>query len=82
MARECDESSDRQGTEAATSLSTGTVSILSKADRLRDRAARLRSEAVNCVSIAVRERDQDHAARLIDEAITLTRRSSELLAKK
>ena len=78
----CDEPPETPGTEPAIPLSTGTVSILSKADRLRDRAARLRSEAVNCVSIAVRERDQDHAARLIDDAITLTRRSSELLAKK
>ncbi|MBB4618139.1 hypothetical protein [Sphingomonas abaci] len=82
MAGQCDEPLDDRGTEAATPLSTGTVSILSKADRLRDRAARLRSEAVNCVAIAVRERDQDHAARLIDEAVTLTRRSAELLAKK
>ena len=82
MVMTCDESPERPGTERPVPLSTGTVSILSKADRLRDRAARLRSEAVNCVAIAVRERDQDHAARLIDEAVTLTRRSAELLAKK
>ena len=82
MAMKCDEPPEPSGTEPPIPLSTGTVSILSKADRLRDRAARLRSEAVNCVTIAVRERDQDHAARLIDEAITLTRRSAELLAKE
>ncbi len=75
----CDEPPETAGTEAAIPLSTGTVSILSKADRLRDRAARLRSEAVNCVAIAVRERDLAHAASLIDEAQRLRARSSELL---
>ena len=47
--------------------------------RSRDRAARLRREAMNCVAIAVGERDEGHAAQLIDEAIRLARRSGELI---
>ena len=47
-----------------------------------DRAARLRREAMNCVAIAVAERDEVHAARLIDDAIKLARRSGELAGSK
>ena len=49
-----------------------------KSARLRDRAARLRREASNCLTIAVHERDEGDAANLIDEAIRLARRSGEL----
>lgn len=42
------------------------------------RADRLRREAANCLSIAVRERDRRFTAELIDEAIRLTRRAREL----
>ncbi|MDB5673509.1 MAG: hypothetical protein JWM65_491 [Sphingomonas bacterium] len=51
-----------------------------KAARLRDRAARLRQEARNCLTIAVGEKVEQHAAQLIDEAIRLMRRSAELSA--
>lgn len=37
---------------------------------------------MNCVTFAVRERDADHAADLIDEAIKLKRRSGELADKR
>lgn len=69
----------RRGTEPRFPNWTRIVSRLSKADRARDRAARLRSEASNCLSIAIRERDTALAARLIDEAVTLARRSAELV---
>jgi hypothetical protein len=49
-----------------------------KADRVRDRAARLHHEALNCLAIAVGEKVEEHAAQLIDEAIRLMRRSVEL----
>ncbi|WP_242186430.1 hypothetical protein [Sphingomonas sp. CARO-RG-8B-R24-01] len=49
-----------------------------KIDRSTSRATRLHREAMNCVTFAVRERDTEHAAELIDEAIRLKRRSSEL----
>ena len=42
------------------------------------RAARLRSEAGNCLRIALGEREQATAAQLIDEALKLERRSQEL----
>lgn len=51
---------------------------LFRTDRLRDRAARLQREAYNCLAIAVAERDQAHAADLIDEAERLARRAREL----
>ena len=49
-----------------------------KADRLRDRAARLHEEARNCLAIAVGEKAEHYAAQLIDEAIRLMHRSDEL----
>lgn len=49
-----------------------------KTNRSQSRALRLYREAMNCVTFAVRERDENHAAELIDEAIRLKRRSSEL----
>jgi Flp pilus assembly protein TadB len=54
------------------------MSNQSKADRLRNRAARLHREALNCLSIAVNARDGGDAAQLIDEAQRLIRRSAEL----
>jgi len=54
------------------------MTIRSKADRVRDRAARLRREALNCLSIAISARDGGDAAQLIDEAQRLIRRSAEL----
>lgn len=49
-----------------------------KADRLLDRAARLHREALNCLTIAVGEKVEQHAAQLIDEAARLIRRAQEL----
>lgn len=49
-----------------------------KPDRSQSRATRLHREAMNCVTFAVSERDANHAAELIDEAIKLKRRSEEL----
>lgn len=51
-----------------------------KADRTHARAARLRNEARNCLAIAIGSRDMQFAADLIDEALRLVRRSSELAA--
>ena len=51
-----------------------------KTIRARERAARLRDEARNCVTFAVDEPDTGHAAELIDEAVRLARRSRELTA--
>jgi hypothetical protein len=42
------------------------------------RALRLKTEAGNCLTIAVRQEDPMFAAELIDEAIRLTRRAHEL----
>ena len=56
------------------------MTIPTKADRLRHRAARLHEEALNCLAIAVGEKVEQHAAQLIDEAIRLMRRSVELSA--
>ena len=42
------------------------------------RSAKLRQQANNCLSIAVREKTPDFAADLIDEAIRLVRRAHEL----
>ncbi|VVS96092.1 conserved hypothetical protein [Sphingomonas sp. EC-HK361] len=53
-----------------------------KADRNRDRAARLHREAANCITLAVRERDAAHSAELIDEAVRLERRSQQLADAK
>jgi hypothetical protein len=46
--------------------------------RARDRAARLHTEALNCLTFAVSEGDRAHAAALIDEALRLAQRSREL----
>jgi hypothetical protein len=54
------------------------VNDKAKTDRARDRATRLRDEALNCLTFAVREGDEAHAAELIDEAVRLARRSREL----
>lgn len=42
------------------------------------RAIKLRKQASNCLSIAVREKTPDFAAELIDEAVRLVRRAGEL----
>ncbi len=42
------------------------------------RALRLRTEAGNCLTIAVAQRDPVFAGELIDEAIRLMRRAKEL----
>ena len=55
------------------------MSEASKINRARERAARLRDEACNCLAFAVREGDVAHAAELIDEALRLARRSRELV---
>lgn len=49
-----------------------------KTDRARERAARLRDQARNCLTFAVSEADVAHTAELIDEALRLARRSREL----
>ena len=46
--------------------------------RARERAARLHHEALNCLTFAVSEGDEAHAAELIDEAVRLEQRSREL----
>jgi hypothetical protein len=56
------------------------VTNMTKTDRLRGRATRLRREALNCLTIAVGEKVEPHAAQLIDEAIRLVRRADELAA--
>jgi hypothetical protein len=56
----------------------GPVNDKAKTDRTRDRAARLRDEALNCLTFAVREGEEAHAAELIDEALRLARRAREL----
>lgn len=48
------------------------------ATRISPRALRLKTEAGNCLTIAVRQEDPAFAADLIDEAIRLTRRAREL----
>lgn len=45
------------------------------------RARKLKTESDNCLAIAIRERDSDVAALLIDEAAKLARRSKELAGK-
>ncbi len=42
------------------------------------RAIRLKTEARNCLSIAIRQRDTAFAGELIDEAVRLARRAKEL----
>jgi hypothetical protein len=42
------------------------------------RALRLKTEAGNCLTIAVKQRDPAFAAELIDEAARLTKRANEL----
>jgi hypothetical protein len=56
------------------------VNQTSKADRALARAARLRNEARNCLSIATSMRDTQFAAQLIDEAVQLARRAREIAA--
>jgi len=56
------------------------VTNSTKADRLRDRAARLHCEASNCLAIAIGEKAEAQAALLIDEAVRLMRRVVELRA--
>lgn len=56
------------------------MTTLTKADRARERAARLHREALNCLTIAVGEKVELHAAQLIDEAERLIRRAAELSA--
>ena len=46
------------------------------------RSIKLRKQASNCLSIAVREKTEDFAAELIDEAIRLAQRARELDAPK
>lgn len=45
------------------------------------RARKLKTESDNCLAIAIRERDSEVAALLIDEAAKLARRSRELANK-
>ena len=57
------------------------VNQLSKADKARARAARLRNEARNCLAIAISmSRSRNSPPHLIDEALRLARRSRELAA--
>lgn len=42
------------------------------------RALRLKTEARNCLTIAIRQRDAAFAGELIDEAVRLARRAREL----
>lgn len=57
-----------------------------KHDRLADgptpRARKLKLESDNCLAIAIRERETDVAAMLIDEAAKLARRVKELGEKR
>ena len=46
------------------------------------RSNKLRQQASNCLTIAVREKAPDFAAELIDEAIRLARRARELETPK
>ncbi len=48
-------------------------------DKRRSRAARLRQEAANCLSLAVTTREPDFAAALIDEALKLAQRSQQIV---
>lgn len=52
----------------------------SKTARARERAARLHQEALNCLTIAVKEDETRHSADLIDEALKLAKRARELNA--
>ena len=56
------------------------VTNICQGDRARSRAQRLKSEAGNCLSLAVTERSTAFAAELIDEAVKLFRRADELVA--
>ncbi|MDB5714196.1 MAG: hypothetical protein JWO15_1593 [Sphingomonadales bacterium] len=47
-------------------------------DTKHDRGSRLRTEAHNCLAIAVNEKTPHIAGQLIDEAARLMRRSAEL----
>lgn len=51
---------------------------MTKQARARTRAARLHQEALNCLTIAVREDETRHSAELIDEALKLAKRAREL----
>lgn len=50
-------------------------------DRKRLRAEKLRREASNCLSVAIAERSDDHAAELIDEAVKLAQRARQITLK-
>lgn len=73
----CDERKTRRELPAFPRIKPA-VTHPTKTDRARDRAARLHREALNCLTIAVGEKVEQHAAQLIDEAILLMRRSEEL----
>ena len=63
------------GTSERSTLWAGVTKITKQA-RAQDRAARLHQEALNCLTIAVKE--EAHSAALIDEALKLAKRSREL----
>ena len=54
------------------------VNKITKQARSRERAARLHQEALNCLTIAVKEDETHHSADLIDEALKLAKRAREL----
>jgi hypothetical protein len=64
--------------ETLESQRTGQKSTKSDKDIKHDRGSRLRTEAHNCLAIAVNERTPCIAGQLIDEAARLMRRSAEL----
>ena len=76
MAALCDEPQE----PSPHSPHSAVVTQTSKADRARTRAARLRNEARNCLSIAIGAGDAQFAADLIDEALRLALRSRQLAA--
>jgi hypothetical protein len=63
------------GTSARSALWAGVTKITKQA-RAQDRAARLHQEALNCLTMAVKQ--EAHSAELIDEALKLAKRSREL----
>ncbi|MEG3178018.1 hypothetical protein U1872_17380 [Sphingomonas sp. RB3P16] len=52
------------------------------ADAPNPRARKLKLESDNCLAIAIREREPEVAAMLIDEAAKLARRVNELRGKR
>jgi hypothetical protein len=63
------------GTRGVFALSTD-VTKMTKTARPTTRAERLHQQALNCLTIAVKE--EAHSAELIDEALKLEKRSREL----